>query len=198
MRDIDSIHVWWLLRAWRRRNPLVRTSDRIELFIAALAILTVMVATAFAGALGTAVHDVRSHRYLTEARTRHTMIARATENSTTVMGFRGHAVTIVDARWQVNGTDHTDALTIDGPAKTGDPLQIWVDGDGNHVDAPTPTSRAGWDAVGVAYAAWQAVLFTVAGLLWWGRARLDRRRISGWERDIRSLVYGGGSGNRKT
>jgi hypothetical protein len=198
MREIDSIHMWWLLRAWRRRNPLVRTTDRIELFLTVLAIVTVMVATACAGALGTAVHDERSHRYLTDAQTRHTLIATATENSTTVVGFRGRAVTIVDARWHVNGTDHNDALTIDGPAKTNEPLLIWVDRDGNRVDAPTPTSQAGVDAVGVAYAAWQAVLFAVAGLLWWGRARLDRRRISGWERDIRSLVHGGDSGNRKT
>lgn len=197
MQDIDSIHVWWLLRAWRRRNPLVRTSDRIELFITALAIVTVMVATACAGALGTSVHDERSHRYVTEAQTRHTLIARATEDSTTVGGFRGHAVTMVDARWQVDGTDHTDALTIESPAKAGDPLLIWVDPDGHRVDAPTPPSRAGLDAVGVAYAVWQAALFTVAALLWWGRSCLDRRRISGWERDIRSLVHGGGSGNRK-
>jgi hypothetical protein len=198
MQDIDSIHVWWLLRAWRRRNPLVRTSDRIELFITALAIVTVMVATACAGALGTSVHDERSHRYVTEAQTRHTLIARATEDSTTIVGFRAHAVTMVDARWQVDGTDHTDALTIEGPAKAGDPLLIWVDRDGKRVDAPMPTSQAGVDAVGVAYAAWQAVLFTVGGLVCWARAGLDRRRISGWERDIRSLVYGGGSGHRKT
>jgi hypothetical protein len=198
MRDFDSIHVWWLLRAWRRRNPLVRTSDRIELVITALGILTVMVATACAGALGTAVHEERSHRYATEAQTRHTLIARATEDSTTVVGFRDHAVTIVDARWQANGTDHADALTIDGRAKAGDPLLIWVDRDGNRVDAPMPTSQAGVDAIGVAYAAWQAVLFTVAGLVWWARVGLNRRRMSGWERDIRSLVHGGGSGHRKT
>jgi hypothetical protein len=197
MQRVDSIHVWRVLRAYGRRNPLVRTSDRIELLIIALGVLIVMVATACAGALGTAVHDARSRVYLAEAQTRHTVIATAVEDSTTVVGVHGHVVTRVNARWRVDGTEHTDGLTTNGSVKAGDPLVIWADRNGNRVDAPTPRSQAGVDAVGVAFAAWQAVLFTVTGLVCWARSRLDRRRISGWERDLRSLVYGGGSGNRK-
>jgi hypothetical protein len=64
----------------------VRTSDRIELWIIALGVLIAMVATA--GALGTAVHDARSHVYLAEAQTRHTLVARVAEDSTTVVGIR--------------------------------------------------------------------------------------------------------------
>jgi hypothetical protein len=198
MQGVDSIHVWWVLRACGRRNPLVRTSDRIELLIIALGVLTALVAAACAGALGTAVHDARSRVYLAEAQTRHTVIATAIADSTIVFGVDDTAVTGVNARWQVEGTGHTGGFTIDAPVKTGDPLMIWVDRDGNPVDAPRPTSRAGVEAVGVAYAAWQTVVLTVTGLVCWGRSRLDRRRVSGWDRDLRSLVYGGGSGNRKT
>jgi hypothetical protein len=198
MRGVDSFHMWRVLRACGRRNPLVRTSDRIELLIIALGVLISLVATAFAGALGTAVHDARSHVYLAEAQTRHTVIATAIADSTTALGVRDNAVARVDARWQVDGAEHTDGFTIDGLVKTGDPLTIWVDRDGNRVDAPTPTSQAGVDAVGVAWAAWQTVIFTLTGLVCWGRSVLDRRRMSGWERDLRSLVYGGGSGHRKT
>ena len=60
MKSTGSVRLWWLLRACRRRNPLVRTSDRVELFFVAVAVLVVLVATACAGALGTAVHDARS------------------------------------------------------------------------------------------------------------------------------------------
>jgi hypothetical protein len=70
MRGVDSIHVWWLLRACGRRNPLVRTSDRMELLVIALGVLIALVATACAGALGTAVQDSRSDVYLAEVRTR--------------------------------------------------------------------------------------------------------------------------------
>ena len=100
----------------------------------------------------------------------------------------------MNARWQVDGTEHTGSLTMDHAVKTGDPLMIWVDRDGDRVDAPTPTSQAGVDAVGVAYAAWQAVVLAAAGLVCWGRSRLDRRRDSAWERDIRCLIDDGGSG----
>ena len=197
MRGVDSFHVWSLLRACGRRNKLVRTSDRIELLIIALGVLIALAATAFAGALGTAVHDARSQAYVAETQTRHTVIATAIADSTTALGVRDNAVTRVDARWQVDGAEHTDGFTSDGLVKTGDPLTIWVDRDGNRVDAPTPSWQAGVDAVAAGYAAWLAVLFTVIGLLWWARSVLNRRRMSGWERDLRSLVYGGGSGNRK-
>ena len=45
--------------------------------------------------------------------------------------------TRVNARWQVNGTEHTGSFTFDRAVKTGDPLRIWVDRNGNRVDAPT-------------------------------------------------------------
>jgi hypothetical protein len=45
MKGVDSIRVWWLLRACGRRNPLVRTSDRIELLVIALGVLIALVAT---------------------------------------------------------------------------------------------------------------------------------------------------------
>jgi hypothetical protein len=106
--------------------------------------------------------------------------------------------TRVNARWQVNGTEHTGTLNWGHAVKTGDPLTIWVDRNGDRVDAPAPTSQAGADAVGVAYAAWQTVALAVAGLVCWGRSRLDRRRDSAWERDIRCLIDdGGGRTNRK-
>jgi hypothetical protein len=187
MQGFDSIHVWCILRACGRRNPLVRNSDRIELLIVALGVLVALVATACAGALGTAVYDARSSVYLAEAQTRHTVIATAIEESTTALGVRDNVVTTVNARWQVDGTEHAGSSTLDGPVKTDDPLVIWVDRDGNRVDAPTPTSRAAVDAVGVAYAAWQTVLFTVTALVRWGHSRLDRWRMSGWEREIRWL-----------
>jgi hypothetical protein len=194
----DYVHGWWVLRACGR-NPLVRRIDRLELLIVALGILVVVVAAAFAGALGTAVHDARSRVYIAQAQTRHTVIARAIDDSTIVLGVDDNtATTRVNARWQVNGSEHTGSLNWDHAVKTGDPLTIWVDRSGDRVDAPTPISQAGVDAVGVAYMAWQSVALAAAGLIWWGRSRLDRRRDSAWERDIRCLIDDdGGRTNRK-
>ena len=198
MKSTGSIRVWWLLRAYRRRNPLVRGSDRVELFFVALGVLVVLAATACAGALGTAVHDARSHAYLAETQTRHTVIGTALKGGTTVLGFDRKPVTSVNAQWQVNGIEHTDHFTIRGSVKTGDPVMIWLDQEGNRVDAPSSTSLAGVDAVVAALMFWLMVAFTVTGLICLARSGLNRRRIRGWDRDLRSLVHDGGSGNRKT
>jgi hypothetical protein len=188
MQSVDYVPGWWVLRACGR-NPLVRGIDRLELLIVAMGILVALVAAACAGALGTAVHDARSRVYVAQAQTRHTVIAKAIDDSTIVLGVDDNTATSVNARWQVDGTEHTGSLTLDSTVKTGDPLEIWVDSHGNPVDAPTPTSRASVDAVGVAYAAWQAVTLAAAGLTCWGRSRLERRRDFAWERDIRCLIH---------
>ena len=197
MQSAEYVHGWWVLRACGR-NPLVRRIDRLELLIVALGILVVVVAAAFAGALGTAVRDARSRVYIAQAQTRHAVTAEAIDDSTIVLGADDNMATRVDARWQVDGTEHTGSLDSDHPVKTGDPLTIWVDRNGDRVDAPAPISQAGVDAVGVAYVAWQSVALAAAGLICWGRSRLDRRRDSAWERDIRCLIDDdGGRTNRK-
>jgi hypothetical protein len=191
MQSVDYIHGWWVLRA-AGRNPLVRGSDRLELLIVGLGILIVVVAAACAGALGTAVHDARSHIYIAQAQTRHTVVAEAVDDSRSVLGVNDAMTTMVNARWQVDGTKHTGSVALDRTVKTGDPLMIWVDRNGNRVDAPTPTSQAGVDAVVVAYFSWQTVVLAAAALVLWGRSRLDRRRDTAWERDIRCLIHENG------
>ncbi len=175
---------WWILRACSR-NPLVRAIDRLELLVIAVGFAVALVAAAYAGALGTAVYDARSRVYIAQAQTTHAVTGTATEDGT--------ATAANAARWQGRTGWHRDRSV-----NTGDPLTIWVDGSGDRVDAPAPISQAGVDAVGVAYVAWQSVALAAAGLICWGRSRLDRRRDSAWERDIRCLIDDdGGRTNRK-
>ncbi len=87
--------------------------------------------------------------YLEQAQTRHTTVATAIADSTTLV--RSSAVSItVPARWKVNGAEHTDVIEWDHAVKRDDPLDIWVDNAGKQTDPPTPTSTAGIDAVCVA------------------------------------------------
>jgi hypothetical protein len=187
MQSVDYVPGWWVLRACGR-NPLVRGVDRLELLIISLGILVVLVAAACSGALGTAVHDARSSVYTAQAQTRQAVVARAVDDSTIVFGADENTTARVNARWQANGTEHTGSFTLARAVKTGDPLRIWVDANGDRVDAPTPASQAGVDAVGVAYAAWLTVALAAAGLICWGRSRLERQRDSAWERELRCLV----------
>jgi len=177
MQSVECFPGWWVLRACGR-NPLVRDSDRLELLIVSLGIMVVQIA----------VHDARSSVYTAQAQTRQTVIARAIDDSTIVFGDHEYPTTRVNARWQASGTEHSGTITVDNAVKTGEPLRIWVDRNGDRVEAPTPTSQAGVDAVGVAYTAWITVVLATAGLICWGRSRLERRRDSAWEREIRCLV----------
>jgi hypothetical protein len=186
---------WPVLRVFSR-NPLMRTSDRIDAAVLSLAVLLIAVAAACAGAFGTIVHDVAARTYLEEAKTRHTVVATAVGDS--AKGFVPDPTAAdVYARWRVNGVDHVDLITWDRSVKAAAPLQIWVDADGNRVDQPTPVALAGADAVLIAAVAWWVVVLAIAQTVVVVRAHTARVRDAQWDREIRSLVEDdGGRTNR--
>jgi hypothetical protein len=83
-------------------------------------------------------------------------------------------------------------LSWDYAVKAGDPLQIWVDGDGNIVDQPTPITRADADAWTAAVLGWSIVALAAAQLVATVRAHVNRMRDAQWELEIRSLVENDG------
>lgn len=177
---------WPVLRIFSR-NPLVRTSDRIEAAVTTLAGLLVVIAAACAGVIGTMIHDAETQNYLEQARTRHAVVATAVDDSKPVDSPETTAFT-VHARWQLNGIVHADALGWGYTVKAGDPLQIWVDDDGNRVDQPTPIARADIDALTAAVVGWSIVALAAALVVATVRADVNRTRDTQWEREIRSLV----------
>jgi len=74
---------WWVRLLGR--NPLVRSSDRIEVMVLSLAVLLTVVAVPVAGAIGTSVYDAHTQAYAEEAQTRHQVTATAIEDGTVVM-----------------------------------------------------------------------------------------------------------------
>jgi hypothetical protein len=177
----------WIVRAFGR-NPLVRTSDRIEALLLILAVTVALVAAPVAGAIGTAVYEARSHAYAEQATSRHPVTAMAVEDSTTtVEPFTVDTIT-VDARWRIDGTEHTGSFEWDHMVKAGDSLTIWVDSDGNYVGPPTPASRAGADAVTAGLATWLGAVAATAAVMGSLRSWLNRLRYAEWERDLRCLA----------
>jgi hypothetical protein len=181
---------WPVLRLFSR-NPLMRTSDRIEAAAAALAGLLIVIAAACAGVIGTMIHDTETQNYLEQARTRHAVVAKAVDDSKPAASPETTAST-VHAQWQVNGVDHADVLGWDYAVKAGEPLQIWFDSDGNRVDQPTPIARADMDALSVAIVGWLIVALAAARVVATVRAHVNRMRDAQWEREIRSLVADNG------
>ena len=93
---VVPITSWWVLAACGR-NPLVRTVDRLELLVIALAILVGLFAAAGAGALGTAVHEARSSTYAAQSQMRRS----ATATATTATAAGASIETRVNARWRL-------------------------------------------------------------------------------------------------
>ncbi len=180
---------WPVLRLFSR-NRLIRVSDRIETGVVTLAVLFVVVAAAGAGAMGTMIHDGQAQKYREQAQTRHTVVARAVDDSQPTVSPET-ATFAVHARWTANGVDHTDLLGWNRVVKAGDPLEIWVDDHGRLAAAPRPVARAVVDAVSAALIGWMVAILAAAEAVGAVRAHLRRTRDDQWDRDIRSLVDGG-------
>ena len=186
---------WPVLRLFSR-NPLVRTSDRIETAVGTLAVVVVVIATAFAGVSGTLIHDSQAEKYLHQAQTRHVVVATAVDDSESAAAPEATAFT-VQARWRYNGIDHTDLLGWANFVKAGEPLKIWVDDSGKHVEPPSPVERATMDALSAAVVGWLIVVAAAAQVVAAVRAHAARMRNAQWERDIRCLIDDdGGRTNR--
>lgn len=194
-----SLRRCWIIRAVGR-NPLVRTSDRVEALMLMLVFATAVVITPLSASIGTAVHDTQARAYAEQSRDRHPVTAVVTEKPSATMledaiamPEQTHAVVKARVRWRVEGVDHTETLKVDPEAKVGDRIDIWVDGNGHWVAAPMPTSQAGMDALVVGATSWVGFMAGVAALSGLVHAALKRRRDIGWDREWRMLVDNGGS-----
>ena len=182
-----------LLRLWGR-DPLVRTTDRVEALVLVLAVVVSLLSAPIAAAVGTAVHDSSRHLYAEQAHTRHTVAATVTDVPASQQALRISTITVT-ARWSAAGAEHTGAVKAQSTTKTGDTVEIWVDDNGAQAPAPTPTTRAAVEVATGALVIWISVAAIAATLSTLTRAVCDRIRFTGWQHDLDSLV-GNGDGHQ--
>jgi hypothetical protein len=183
-----SVHLpQWPIFQLFRRNPLLRTSDRIQALAMAVAVMVSLLAIPVAAAVGTAVHDAQRDAYAQQHHSRHLVTATITDDTAAQKISRTNAVTMA-ARWSAGGTEHTGAIAAPSAAKSGDHVAIWVDNSGALTDEPTPTTRAGVDAVTAALFVWAGVTAGAAILVAGVEAMCDRVRAIRWQRAIDTLV----------
>lgn len=113
----------WLIRAVGR-NPLVGTSDRVEVLILILVFATALAVTPAAGAIGTAVHD-NARAYAEQSWDRHPVTAVVTDKPSATMVEDGigtceqtHVVVRARVRFRVDGVDRTETLKVDPSVMT--------------------------------------------------------------------------------
>jgi beta-lactamase regulating signal transducer with metallopeptidase domain len=177
---------WPILLRLLGRDPLVRTTDRIEALVFVLAVVVSLLAAPISAAVGTAVYDSSRHIYAEQAHTRHTVTATVTDVPASQILRSG--TTTVSARWIAGGAAHTGAVKTQSTTKTGDTIEIWVDNTGAQVPAPTPTSRAAAEAAMGALVMWICVAAIAATLFTATRAVCDRIRFTQWQHDLDNLV----------
>jgi len=177
---------WWIARVFSR-NPLVRRTDRFEAFAIMVAVVMSLSAIAVAGPVGTAVYESHARRYIQQAQERHVVTATITDVGRELPDPQT-GTAVVQAGWKVNGGVRTASFRTEDPVKVGDHLKIWVDTNENNVEAPRPTSVAGFDAAGVSVSIAVLAIAVTAALFAAARWRLDRIRSTQMEREIKTLV----------
>jgi hypothetical protein len=184
----------WRLAQARGRNPLVRTSDRVEVAVIAFAVLVSLTVMPFAGAVGTALHDEHAQTYATQQRDRHRVAAPADKAAAPT----GPAA-VLQARLQAGDVENAGALDWTNPTKDAAGADIWVDNNGRQVGPPPAPWQAGADAVVAAVGFWLAVTAVAALLVALVRRGLKHARYNAWNRDIAILVHddGGRTGRHR-
>jgi multisubunit Na+/H+ antiporter MnhB subunit len=183
---------WPILLRLLGRDPLVRTTDRVEALVLVLAVVVSLLSAPIAAAFGTAVHESNRHLYVEQAHSRHSVAATVTDLPASQQILRTSTIT-VQARWSAAGAEHTGMVKAPSTTTPGDSIEIWVDNNGAQVPAPNPTTRAAVEAVVAAVAIWVSVIAAAATLFAITRAVCDRIRFTGWQQDLDSLVgHGGG------
>jgi hypothetical protein len=175
---------WWIARVLGR-NPLLRAADRLEALVVLVVIVGWLLVAPITGAVGTAIYDDRHRLYAEEALTRHRVTATVIEGNTTA-AEDNFAPTDVQAVWPAAGGERAGSFSFDTAAKSGDPLSIWVDADGNLVPPPTPTTQAAPDALLAALSILLSATVVTALVLSLMRYGCDRMRDTQWERELRA------------
>jgi hypothetical protein len=186
---------WPVLVRLLGRDPLVRTTDRVEALVSVVTVVVTLLAVPLAAAIGTEVYDSRRHVYAAQAPTRHIVSATVTEGAVAVRGLSSTTIT-VQARWEAAGAEHSGPVKTLSTVEPGDFVDIWVDDDGAQTPAPTSATRAAGEAVTIALLLWIGFAAAAAGLFTVTRAVCHRIRSAGWQRFIDGLVGDGGGGGR--
>ena len=177
----------WLARlSWTlqgRGNALRRPVDRKEARLIAGLLVIFLLASPLVAVLGAHLSYAASLRDMHAQRSWRAVTATLVENATDSSATTGDTwAPVAEARWIApDGRARHGILAVDGSARAGQHITIWVDGAGQLVMSPMPRIGAVLSAVtvGLAMPGFLALLLILAG--WLVRLALNRRRLADWE-----------------
>ncbi|KAA0090862.1 hypothetical protein CIW49_31165 [Mycolicibacterium sp. P1-18] len=189
-------YVRWNVRALKR-NPLTRTSDRLEaLTFVALFVMTLL-AIPVSMNVADRAYDSTMQFVHEESQTRHSVQAEAVTSTATPTDFG--TPLYVDVKWTEGGRDRTERIASAGAVAAGAKLTVWLDDSGKVVTAPLRPADASVNATSAGWSVWllAVVLCGLVGLV--VRKALDRSRARSWDRALQLFAYGDdGWANRRS
>ena len=178
----------WLARlSWTlqgRGNPLRRPVDRREARGIAGLVVIFLITSPLIAILGAHLSYAASLRQMDAQRSWREVTATVVQNVVDTSGTTGGWAPAATARWTApDGHARHGIIAVDGSARAGQHVRIWVDGAGRPVMSPVPRISAVLSAVTIGLSApvFLALLLMLAG--WIMRMTLNRRRLADWENE---------------
>lgn len=184
-------------RFWRRlhigRNPLARTSDRIEAALLCTVVLGLLIAVPLALFTGSRTYENQLAVAEQQQTSRHQVTATliddaptpvpATEGAFSTSGSSG-----VRAEWTYNGGEPKTGLVAAEPGTpAGTTIPVWLNEAGDPAPAPITSTDAATTGVLAGVFAWLVTGLVLIGAYWLTRLVLDRRRAARWEDEWATL-----------
>lgn len=182
---LERFRVWWARAIGS--NALVRRTDRVQALLVLFAFAVSVLAVPYSA-------DARSSYYTEAVRTidseiaaRHQVDAVAIADSTTSLN-RYSSVTSVQARWVANATPRTGVVQPGRIVQSGDHFPMWLDTDGNLVEAPRDASAASRNATAASVSLWLSIAAACATLVLVSGLAFNRHHRHRWDRDLQQFA----------
>ncbi|MBY8861073.1 hypothetical protein K7711_31675 [Nocardia sp. CA2R105] len=181
------------------RNPLLRSSDRLQAVLRILAALVILAAVPVSCSFGTALYTqaVTQIKAGNAAQTAVTGTLEADPaDAVSSTAARGSGV-VVDEDWHApvvwirDGKKDSATVMVPATARRGGQVQVWLGPDGRPSAGPLPTSAAAFRGIGSAVALLAVVVTAVVFATWGVDRLLDWRRSVRWEAEWRLVDRNG-------
>lgn len=174
---------------WPDRNPLRRSSDRVEAVMLAVLIMTFVVGAPLIALL---TCRLTLSATFTTAEAQQAGWRQVSAELLVDAPSSSYAAPPVPATWTApDGAVRTGVVYPKSGARAGTRTPIWVNAAGRQVKQPLTPGQATSQAdviAGIAGPLWGMLLLT-AGLL--GHSWINARRMAGWDADLRAAHFSG-------
>jgi hypothetical protein len=179
----------WIVRVFRRlgwtRNPLYRTSDRVEGLLLLGVLIAALVAVPLAVAAGRASYE-------SGIRTSHALAAKGHWGSATLLQNAPTSATsesdsasltsLARAKWRTpEGDWRRGKIPVRAGTEAGTEVKVWINDSGAATRPPLRPSQVSDKAVATGLTTWMALELGVAIAYIMLRWLVDRRRLASWD-----------------